>query len=249
MNDTDVRELLSRAVDTVTVPAGGGGEPVFARAAAVRRRRRAVVTGAVAAVAVVGVVTGAGLLPGERAAAPAVGAATDLEKLLPDGIGTVREVSLGRLLRGADVPLAGKNVGPYDGEYSVARKTSVGYITVHVDKGVTRPDTTCRPTRDEPSKRDCSTEKLPGGGLLVSYWTAPLEMVFRPADGGPWKNGAHVEFAAGLTARLVLPDATVLTIRDSAGFSGDRAQGAPLNGFPLTRAQLRELVTDPALLP
>ena len=251
MNDTEVRELLGRAVDTVAVPPGPGGEAVFARAAAKRLRRRTAVTTAAAAVVTGGVLLGSALLPSTTTGNAGSGA-VGFEKLLPSDVGTVREVSLRRLLRGEGGPLAGKNVGPYDGEYSVARSGGIGYITVHVDQGVEHPGTDPEP--DSCALADlraiadwCANERIPGVGLLSIWKTADTEWVVKQKSAG-----ARAVSASGgetLSARLRLDDGTMLTLRDTTGFGGVRSQGPLLKTYPLTRAQLRELALSDELLP
>ncbi|MFF3936648.1 hypothetical protein [Streptomyces phaeofaciens] len=251
MNDTEVRELLGRAVDTVAVPPGPGGESVFARAAAKRLRRRTAVTTAAAAVVTGGVLLGSGLLP-STTTGNAGGGAAGFEKLLPSDVGTVREVSLGRLLRGGGGPLAGKNAGPHDGEYSVARAGGIGYLTVHVDKGVENPGTDPEPDScalaDLRSIADrCTNERIPGVGLLSIWQTPDTEWAFKQKSAGA--RAVTVSGGETLSARLRLDDGTMLTLRDATGFGGVRSQGPPLKTYPLTRAQLRKLALSDELLP
>ncbi|MGW1023008.1 hypothetical protein ACWD4J_04690 [Streptomyces sp. NPDC002577] len=246
MNDNDIaRELLGRAVDDVPVPAGRGSEAVFARAARLRWRRRAAVTGVVAAAAAGGVL-GSGVLPGgepaDVAASPTAGRlgtdASGFEKLLPAGVGTVRQVSLGQMMKGTKKPFGAKKVGPFDGEYTIARDGGVGFVTVHVNKKVQDLDPDpCTIGNVSPPVLKCTNEKV-SGGTLLSIWQTPGEKGAQPGYSG-----------TQLEARVVFKDGTVLNIRDWTGFLGQGSPGPVLKTFPLTRAQLRELALEPELLP
>ncbi|MGW0881039.1 hypothetical protein [Streptomyces sp. NPDC002671] len=240
-NDMPVRELLGRAVDTVPVPAGRGSESVFARASRVRRGRRAAATGAVAAAVAAGVVFGSGVLPGregQNVAASPTAAETGFGKLLPPGVGTVREVSLGQIIKGTTKPLGVAKVGPYDGEYAVTRGGGTGFITVRVVKKAQNVDKApCAMPHESPRKENCTQEKVSGGGLLT-LWQWPAQKAVQPAYSGPELN-----------ATLLLKDGTLVSIRDWTGFAGKGALGPVLKSFPLTRTQLRELALKPQLLP
>jgi hypothetical protein len=119
--------------DAVGAP---GAETVFARAARVRWRRRWVVTGVAAAVAAVSL-TGTGALPGHGSEQTGItglrptARAGRLAKLLPPGIGTIREY----------LDIAG--AGPYDGFYAVCKDGGVGYLNIQVFPG-RREDSRCR---------------------------------------------------------------------------------------------------------
>lgn len=243
-----VRELLWKAAGTVPVPKSRGSEAVFAQAARLRWRRRAAVTGVVAAAVAGGVVFGSGVLPRGRgqdvAASPTAGGfgtgAAGLQKLLPDGVGKIREVSLGQLIKGTKKPPSEKKVGPYDGEYAVTKGGGRGYLTVRViatAKGKYIDPDPCAYPHESPRKENCTNEKLSGGAMLT-VWQWPAQKAVQPAYSGP-----------ELDARLRLKDGTLLTIRDWTGFLGQGSQGPLLKTFPLTRAQLRELALKPQLLP
>ncbi|MFR9796444.1 hypothetical protein ACL02U_11140 [Streptomyces sp. MS06] len=244
-----VRDLLGRAVDGVPAQAGPVTEAVFARAARLRWRRRAAVTGAAAAAVAGAVVLGSGALPDGPgtpvAASPAAsrfgGGAEGFAKLLPQGIGKIEEVSLGQLIKGTEKPLKPRrHVGPYDGEYSVTRDGGAGFLTVRVTApagGRGALPHPCALTGETPRKLDCTEEQVSGGGRLALWRTDPQTQV-RPQFSG-----------AELTARLLLQDGTVLTVRDWTGFTGDGSLGPVLKEFPLTRDQLRELALEPELLP
>ncbi|MFC3575668.1 hypothetical protein ACFOZ0_20780 [Streptomyces yaanensis] len=264
----EVRELLGRAVDDVPVPAGRGSEAVFERASRLRWRRRAAATGAAAtgaaaAVVATGLVLGPGVLNGHQeanvASTPTAGEFTTkpagFEGLLPAGVGKIREVSLGQLIKGTKKPLGGPKAGPYDGEYAVTRDGGTGYLTVHVvDSGKDRKatDAGTDPAAREADKDpcviaahvsppmvNCTTEEVSGGALLSLWQSTP-----DPAtEVQPKHSGTE------LYARLSLKDGTLLTVRDWTGFLGSGSQGPLLKTFPLTRAQLRELALKPELLP
>ncbi|MGW2743330.1 hypothetical protein [Streptomyces sp. NPDC001450] len=245
-----VRELLWKAAATVPVPESRGGETVFARASRLRRRRRAAVTGVVAAAVAAGVVLGSGVLPGGEgqsvAASPTAGEfggdAAGFAKLLPPGVGKVREVSLLRLIKGVPKAPLPKDVGPYDGDYAVARDGGVGYVTVRVTpaKAVAAKDVDpdpCHIGNVTPPVLKCTNEKVPGVGVL-SIWRTPAQKLTQPSHYGDT-----------LEARMLLKDGSILAVRDWTGFLGTGSQGPVLKTFPLTRGQLRELALKPQLLP
>ncbi|OIJ65306.1 hypothetical protein [Streptomyces mangrovisoli] len=251
MSENDmVRELLKEAVGQVPVPESRGSEAVFARAARIRWRRRAAVTGVVAAVVAGGAVVGSDVLPagrGENVAASPTARETGtgaggFGKLLPAGVGKVREVSLGQLIKGVPKAPKEKKVGPYDGDYAVVRDGAVGYLTVHVmpakaarAKGATQD--LCGLPHETPRRIACTNEKVPGVGVLT-IWQWPASGAVQPKYSG-----------AELDASLRLTDGSVLTVRDWTGFLGRGSQGPLLKSFPLTRAQLRELALKPQLVP
>lgn len=126
----------------VPVPPGGGTEAVFARAARVRARRRGVLAGVVTAVVAGSVVVGPGLLSGggggrkggkpqvTQAPGARTAKAAAFAKLLPAGVGEIREVSMDYVLwRETHFPMAGP-VGSYYGSYAVSRDGGVGFIRV-----------------------------------------------------------------------------------------------------------------------
>ncbi|MEV8554915.1 hypothetical protein AB0478_00320 [Streptomyces sp. NPDC051917] len=241
-----VRELLWKAAATVPVPESRGSEAVFVRASRLRRRRRAAVTGALAAVVAGGVALGSGVLPGgdgqSVAASPTAGefggGAAGFAKLLPRDVGKVREVSLLRLIKGVPKAPLPKDVGPYDGDYAIAREDGVGYVTVRVmtAKGVQADRDPCKIGNVTPPVLKCTNEKVPGG--LLSIWLTPAQKLTQPSY-----------YGAELQARLLRKDGSVLFVRDWTGFLGQGSQGPVLKTFPLTRAQLRELALRPQLLP
>jgi hypothetical protein len=244
-----VRELLWKAAATVPVPESRGSEAVFARASRLRRRRRAAMTGALAAVVAGGVALGSGVLPGgdgqSVAASPTAGefggGAAGFAKLLPRDVGKVREVSLLRLIKGVPKAPLPKDVGPYDGDYAIAREDGVGYVTVRVmtAKGVQAKQADrdpCKIGNVTPPVLKCTDEKVPGG--LLSIWLTPAQKLTQPSY-----------YGAELQARLLRKDGSVLFVRDWTGFLGQGSQGPVLKTLPLTRAQLRELALRPQLLP
>ncbi|WP_406454722.1 hypothetical protein OG782_25595 [Streptomyces sp. NBC_00876] len=251
----DVRELLGRAAEDAGRPVIST-EVVYARAARVRRRRRA----AVSAAAVCAVAAGAFVVPGLLAdpaprtssvAAPAEPAghsarAAKLRKLLPDGVGSVEQVSLAFILKHA-APGRGKEhlLGPLDGQYAVRRDGGTGYLVIGlmdarmVEKklgGGPRNTDLCETRAGEPHRTDCVSEKLPDGSELT-IWSDSMDY----GDGTP-------QWGPELVARLSLNDGGQLVMRDSTGFEADTAQGPLLRTPPLTRAQLRTLMLRPELL-
>jgi hypothetical protein len=260
VNDTEaVRELLARAVEEAPVHAGDGSATVFATARRVRRRRRAVVTGAVAAVAAAGLL-GSGTLPG-GGGQRSVAAARDtrgagIEKLLPEDVGKVREVSLQQLMTGTK-PKVDKGEGPYDGDYAVTRGGATGYLLVHVIRMGKQPQGDLCALRPMPSHTDvselpkgvnrfvptiktgveqCTTEKLSGGRILNTWRNAG------------WTSGGILH-GPRLAARLMLKDGTAVLVEDFSGFTGRGSLGPVMKGHPLTLGQLRTFVLRPELLP
>ncbi|MEH0446321.1 hypothetical protein QA811_22265 [Streptomyces sp. B21-102] len=247
MNEQEtVRDLLARVADRVEAPVGRSGESVFARAATLRRRRRVVLTGTVAAVAVAGAVLGPGVLPdgsgGRSAAAAGTGSAgvgtgaAGFAKLLPAGVGKVHEVTLTKVFGWRTSPMTKKGTGPYDGDYAVARDGGVGYVTVRVrEKGEDAGFDPCAFRRDTNLVAECTSEKVPGVGLLSIRKSGPK---------------ADKESDGWMEARLVRGDGKVLLVQDWMGTrSGPGKEGPPLKTYPLTKAQLRQLALNPALLP
>ncbi|MGW0935417.1 hypothetical protein [Streptomyces sp. NPDC002666] len=240
----DVRELLGRAAEEAGRPAIST-EEVYARAARVRRRRRV----AVSAAAVCAVAAGAFLVPGISAggeapqessvAAPAkpVGnteRATALIKLLPEGVGSVEEVSMADILKDGIPEAETPPTGPLDGLYAVRRGGGVGFLVIG---GSPRTHDKCTPTTGVLSRPNCVREELPDGRVLT-IWTGPPEGVFNTS----------IEWGPELVAVLTLADGRQLTMSDSTGFEAYATLGPQLEDPPLTRAQLRALMLRPELL-
>ncbi|MDQ0833364.1 hypothetical protein QF032_005208 [Streptomyces achromogenes] len=77
---------------------------------------------------------------------------------------------------------------------------------------------------------------MPGAGLL-SIWKVSGSKADKESDS--W-----------LEARLVRDDGTLLLVQDWMGTQrGPGKEGPPLKTYPLTKAQLRQLALNPALLP
>ncbi|MEW2177064.1 hypothetical protein AB0890_12135 [Streptomyces sp. NPDC005406] len=252
----DVRELLGRAAEDAGQPVIST-EVVYARAARVRRRRRV----AVSAAAVCAVAAGAFVVPGLSAgqeqdprtssvAAPARAAgdrADQLTALLPRGVGSVEQVSLAVIIKHATPEQAEEHpYGPLDGQYAVRRDGGAGYLTVDVRTGkmigeklggVPAATDLCKRGNGEPEPADCVREELPDGRVLT-IWSDAMDY----GDGTP-------QWGPELVARLTLQDGGMLAVRDSTGFEADSALGPLLKTPPLTRAQLREFVLRPELLP
>ncbi len=227
--------LLGRALQGVPMPSGPGADAVFARAARVRWRRRGVVTGVAAAVAAVGLTVG-GVLPGSGAGPtgttgpqPPPGSSADgLAKLLPPGAGRIRHVE----------HVVGE--GPYDGLYAVYRDGGVGYLDIQVLPG-RRKDWPVPVGKGCSSDRPgtaptCVAETLPNGDERESTEVARESR----RDGNTWGPQRSVRlFTKGY----------MVMITASSGFDGRPALGPRLDAPPLTADQLRELVTEPELLP
>ncbi|MFG3135436.1 hypothetical protein ACGFZA_04340 [Streptomyces sp. NPDC048211] len=254
----DVRKLLGRVAEDAGQPVIST-EVVYARAARVRRRRRV----AVSAAAVCAVAAGAFVVPGLSAgqeqaprtssvAAPGKLAgdserARKLTALLPEDVGSVKEVPLAAIIK--HVPpgqVETKLYGPLDGQYAVRRDGGVGYLVVglmdaeKVEKKLgdgPRETNLCKVQPGEPHRTDCVREELPDGRVLT-VWSDSMDY----GDGTP-------QWGPELVARLVLRDGGQLTVRDSTGFEADTALGPLLKTPPLTRAQLRTLTLSPELLP
>ncbi|MCX5310749.1 hypothetical protein [Streptomyces sp. NBC_00154] len=254
----DVRELLGRAAEHAGQPVIST-EVVYARAARVRWRRRATVVAAAFAVVAAGAVAVPGLASQEKpeqasvAAAPGLagdsgdsGRVKKLVKLLPEGVGSVAQVSLAVVIKHATPQQAKgeKPIGPLDGEYSVRRDGRVGYLTLNtMDRkyiaakmgGTDLKADLCHPTNGEKAPANCVREVLPDGRILTI-----------------WSDSTRRRtpmWAPELTARLTLGDGAMMAVRDSAGLVSARRQGPPLKTTPLTRAQLRTLMLSPELLP
>ncbi|WP_043674369.1 hypothetical protein [Streptomyces xylophagus] len=249
----EVRELLGRALEGVQVPSGGGTEALFARAARVRSRRRGVLAGVVTAVVAGSVVVGPGLLsggdggtkdgkpqvtqpPGARTAKAAAFA-----KLLPAGVGEIREVSMDYVLwKETEFPMSGP-VGSYYGSYAVTRDGGVGFIRV-LNFTSPKPVAGWSHPCDMPTKEDsgtCSYERLANGDVLEfrKNWTHLAVM-----------QDTRQKWGEYLMVTRYLKKGGTLEVDDTAGFTGRNSLGPLLASPPLTRSQLRELALNPDLL-
>jgi hypothetical protein len=252
VGSAEARGLLERALEGVPLPAGGGTREVLARARQVRVRRRAVAAGVVASVAAVGVTLGSGAWTGggEKAAAQAQrpSKAGEFKKLLPSGVGRIREVDpvLMSGLKSVWISAAeGKQQalrdGRYDGTYAVYRGGGVGYLSVlrrsvPKDMAGSHP---CGPTPGTGVTGRCSYERLPNGNILE----------FRQ----DWINGPFIDnklqrWGSHLVARLHVKGGGTLEIGDMSGFKGPYSLGPVLGSPPLSKNQLRELALNPRLL-
>ncbi|WP_326767778.1 hypothetical protein OG978_27540 [Streptomyces sp. NBC_01591] len=247
----DVHELLGRAAEDAGQPATST-RTVYAGVARVRLRRRVTVSVAAVAVVAAGAVAAPNLAPkGDTqetsVAAPVElagngGRAKELAKVLPRDVGAVAQVSLSVILKGDTTQREMPHLeGPLDGHFSVRRDGGVGYLVIgYMDTG--KPGAAdpngdpCKPAQGQPGLADCVNEELPDGRVLTT-WSDPMNYEGAP----PWGQE--------LVGRLTLKDGGVLAVRDSTGFKGERAQGPLLKTLPLTRAQLRELLLSPELLP
>ncbi|MGZ2357674.1 hypothetical protein LRE75_13430 [Streptomyces sp. 372A] len=254
----DVRELLGRAAEEAGQPVIST-EAVYAKAGRVRWRRRT----AVSVTAVCAVAAGAFVVPqlssaptspqtqsvGSLAEKPgqAPGRDVQLLRLLPDMTGTIEEVSFADIIKHASPPPPEPSTtGPVDGQYEIRQDGGVGYLTIDVMDAETvrkklgggAPDADlCKPENGEPARTDCVREELSGGRVLT-IWSDDMEY----GDGTP-------QWGPELVGRLTLADGSLLGVRDSTGFEAEVVNGPLLKSPPLTRAQLRELMLRPELLP
>ncbi|MFC8538653.1 hypothetical protein ACFUJY_32700 [Streptomyces sp. NPDC057249] len=253
----DVRELLGRAAEDAGQPVIST-EAVYAKAGRVRWRRRT----AVSVTAVCAVAAGAFVVP-QLTSGPAsprtssVGSLAQepgesprdvrLHRLLPHLTGTIEEVSFADIIKHVSPPPPEPSrTGPLDGQYEIRQDGGVGYLTVDVmdAKAVARKmgggspaEDLCTPEKGAPARTDCVREELSGGRVLT-IWSDDMDY----GDGTP-------QWGPELVARLTLADGSLLGVRDSTGFEADVVQGPMLKSPPLTRAQLRELMLRPELLP
>lgn len=253
----DVRELLGRAADDAGRPVIST-EAVFAKAGRVRWRRRAAVTATAVCAVAAGAFVVPQLSPGPDAPQTSSVASLAQEsgesprdvrllKLLPDLTGTVEEVSFADIIKHVSPPPPEPSrTGPLDGQYEIRRDGGVGYLTIDVmDAEAVRkklgggaPDADlCKPENGEPARTDCVREEVSGGRVLT-IWSDDMDY----GDGTP-------QWGPELVGRLTLADGSQLGVRDSTGFEADVEQGPMLKTPPLTRAQLRELMLRPELLP
>jgi hypothetical protein len=258
----DVRELLDRAAE-------GAGKPVFstaavyARAARIRRRRRA----AVSAAALTVVAAGAFALPraggdadtahtsvasaGPSASSPdhAPDRAGRLAALLPPEVGEIEEVSLLALIKKATPEQARTtSLGPLDGQYAFRRGGGVGYLVLTLADRETMEKKTGRPADpaedlcvlvgQEPARTDCEREMLPDGRTLTTWH-----------DTMDHKDDDSVGWGPELVGRLTQADGSQLLVRSSTGFEGPGTLGPLLPEPPLSRQQVKELLTVPEVLP
>ncbi|MEU2674036.1 hypothetical protein ABZ622_35290 [Streptomyces sp. NPDC007164] len=245
----DVHELLGRAADDAGQPATTT-RTVYAGAARVRLRRRVTVSVAAVAAVAAGAVAVPNLAPkgGETqettVAAPVElagnsGRAKQLAKVLPESVGDIDQVSLSVVIKGDTSEREMPHLeGPLDGHFSVREDGGVGYLVIGYMKtgSPVAGDNPCKPDHGVPAMPDCVNEKLPDGRVLT-IWSDPMNYEGKP------------QWGRELTGRVTFKDGGVLSVRDSTGFKGERAQGPLLKTPPLTRAQLRALLLSPELLP
>ncbi|MFI1353714.1 hypothetical protein ACH4TV_09035 [Streptomyces sp. NPDC020898] len=250
------RELLGRAVGGVSAPTGGGSgstEAVFARAARLRWRRRGGMTILAAAAVTAGVIAGPGWLMydegGGSAASPATikppgeatALASEFAKLLPAGVGAIREVDMDYVLfRQGEHAEAGP-FGKYYGSYTVTKDGGVGYLRV-INSYSSGPTAGWRNPCSIPGKEDgqeCTFERLPNGNVLEFRKGWDHSSVFLD------KKRTWGEY---LVATLYLKAGGTLEVHDTTGFTGRYSLGPLLKTTPLTKSQLRELALTPELL-
>ncbi|MFE6041561.1 hypothetical protein [Streptomyces sp. NPDC056452] len=253
----NVHELLERAAESAGRP-DVSTEAVYARAARIRFRRRAAVSAAALAVVAVGAVTLPGYADGTKAEQSSVASAPApqtgrtekaqrLAALLPPGVGDIEQVSLAVLIKQATAEQDDKEyAGPLDGQYAVRRDGGVGYLALSVMdraqvakkfKGSPRGDL-CVPQGQDSPRSDCVHEKLPDGSALTIW-----------SDSMAYGDGGTPRWGPEFTGRLELKDGSLLAVRSSTGYTGDRSQGPLLTSPPLSREELRTLLLSPQVLP
>jgi hypothetical protein len=272
MNDIDgagdtsgAKELLGRAVADIgrsTV----SSEAVYARVAKVRWRRRAVMSGAALALVAAGAVSVPVMAAQDDSGTTSVAAppalaegkvdqakAKQLAKLLPADVGTIERVRWDVLLKMVDPKRPEpKYPGPLDGQYAISRDGGVGYLSIAIETwkvidvktGVVKTQGTmtedlCAPDAPKSGRPplDCVREKLPDGRVLT-IWRTPAA-----------NTSGEPRWGTELTGQLALKDGEALFARNSTGFRGKGELGPLLKTPPLTRAQFRELLLRPELLP
>ncbi|MEU0359776.1 hypothetical protein [Streptomyces cyaneofuscatus] len=264
----DVHELLGRAADDAGTPALSTGT-VYARAARIRRRRRALVSAAALTVVAAGALTVArageqgdtahssvatsprptGSPATSAAPAPALTKAERLAALLPPDVGRIEEVLLLALTKGIPPEQAKEtHLGPLDGQYAFRKDSGVGYLVLTYEdrEAVTAkegrpadPDVDlCPQPGQETSRTECVREALPDGRVLT-LWKSAM----------PFRGGDEVRWGPELTGRLVQRDGSQLLVRSSTGFESTGTQGPLLDEPPVSREQLKALLTGPEVLP
>ncbi|MER6023215.1 hypothetical protein [Streptomyces anulatus] len=262
----DVRELLGRAVEGAGKPAFSAGA-VYAKAARIRRRRRAAASAAVLAVVAAGAFTlprtggdedpahtsvasaGPSASPTASASAPASGKAERLAALLPADVGEIEEVSLLALIKNATPEQARTTyLGPLDGQYAFRKDGGVGYLVLTLmdrealERKMGRPadpaEDLCARIGQEPARDDCVREVLPDGRTLTTWH-----------DSMDYSGDDSVGWGPELVGRLTQSDGSQFLVRSSTGFEGSGTQGPLLTEPPLSRQQLKKLLTGPEVLP
>lgn len=262
----DVRELLDRAAEGAGKPAFAAAA-VYAKAARIRRRRRAAASAGVLAVVAAGAFAlprtggteapahtsvasaGPSASPTTSASAPASAKAERLAALLPPDVGEIEEVLLLALIKGSTPEQAQTvHLGPLDGQYAFRKDGGVGYLVLSledreaVEKKTGRPadpdEDLCVRVGHEPSRTDCEREALPDGRVLTT-WHDTMDV----------EGEDSVDWGPELVGRLVQRDGSQFLVRSSTGFEGTGTQGPLLSEPPLSRQQLKELLSGPEVLP
>ncbi|MDX3379251.1 hypothetical protein PV390_33160 [Streptomyces sp. ME02-6991-2A] len=261
----DVHELLGRAADDAGTPALSTGT-VYARAARIRRRRRALVSAAALTVVAAGALTVA--RAGEQgdtahssvattprpsgspaSSAPALTKAERLAALLPPDAGKIEQVLLLALTKQIPPEQAKETyLGPLDGQYAFHEDGGVGYLVLNYEdrEAVTAkegrpadPDADlCPEPGQETSRTECVREVLPDGRVLT-LWNSAM----------PFRGGDDVRWGPELTGQLVQRDGSRFLVRSSTGFESTGTQGPLLDEPPVSREQLKALLTGPEVLP
>ncbi|MGC5529369.1 hypothetical protein [Streptomyces sp. SR-10] len=258
----DVRELLGRAAEGAGKPAFSAGA-VYAKAARIRRRRRAAASAAVLVVVAAGAFTlprtggeedpartsVASAGPSASPTDPAPGRAERLAALLPGDVGEIEEVSLLALIKNATPEQARTtHLGPLDGQYAFRKDGGVGYLLLTLmdrealerktGRAADPAEDLCARIGQEPAREDCVREVLPDGRTLTTW-----------RDSMDYAGDDSVGWGPELVGRLAQSDGSQFLVRSSTGFEGTGTQGPLLSEPPLSRQQIKELLTGPAVLP
>ncbi|WP_103530655.1 hypothetical protein [Streptomyces sp. SM11] len=260
----DVRELFGRAVEAAGKPAFSAGA-VYAKAARIRSRRRAAASAAVLVVVAAGAfalprtggdedpahtsVASAGPSASPSVPAPASAKAERLAALLPADVGEIKEVSLAVLIKNATPEQARTTyLGPLDGHYAFRKDGGVGYLLLTLmdreamEKKTGSPadpaEDLCARVGQQPARTDCVREVLPDGRALTTWH-----------DSMDREGDDSVGWGPELVGRLAQSDGSQFLVRSSTGFEGSGTQGALLPEPPLSRQQIKELLTGPEVLP
>jgi len=183
--------------------------------------------------------------------APAPGStkAERLAALPPAGVGEIEEVSLAVLIKNATPEQARTEyLGPLDGHYAFRRDGGVGYLVLAlqdreaVGRKTGRPadpaEDLCVRVGQEPARTDCVREVLPDGRTLTTWH-----------DSMDHEGDDNVGWGPELVGRLSQADGSQFLVRSSTGFEGTGTQGPLLPAPPVSREQLRGLLTGTEVLP
>ncbi|NED27479.1 hypothetical protein, partial [Streptomyces anulatus] len=194
-------------------------------------------------------VASAGPTPSPSPSASAADRAGRLAALLPPDVGEIEEVSLAVLIKNATPEQARTDyLGPLDGHYAFRKGGGVGYLVLvledreAVERKTGRPadpdEDLCVRVGQEPTRTDCEREALPDGRTLTTWH-----------DSMDYSGDDSVGWGPELVGRLAQSDGSQFLVRSSTGFEGSGTQGPLLSEPPLSRQQLKKLLTGPEVLP